>query len=422
MNVDIQPARLDNSQQAGGRTNRRDGPVFDHLRGPQVYRFVQRAAFYAIAAVFICAGAASAQNAESIKINEKGFTGSEVCGKCHTKIYTQWKDGMHAQATSDPIFRASYMEAHYKSGGEAVRLCLVCHAPVSRQTKGYNLDVPPTSEGITCDFCHSVKGVNLSKSDPFVMDIGPVKYGPNKKGDVKQHKVAYSKTITEASFCASCHEYSKNGVAIMSTYTEWKNGPYADEGKPCQYCHMPESAGEISNNVTGERGAKIYSHNPAGGHSLTQLQKALALKIAKVDRTKDRLTVNVDLTNNGSGHRVPTGIPTRKLILYCEVKIPGGNVYKEKIIYEKVIFDKNGVELKSDADIMLGYGATIAKDNRIYPKETRREKFTFYVPEGKKASVTAWVDYLYTPVLMQETEMRVEMNRDQAESNPSMMR
>ena len=47
-------------------------------------------------------------------------------------------------------------------------------------------------------------------------------------------------------------------------------------------------------------------------------------------------------------------MPTRKLILYCEVRAPGGKVYKDKVIYEKAIFDKDGYELTSDADIMLG--------------------------------------------------------------------
>jgi hypothetical protein len=72
--------------------------------------------------------------------------------------------------------------------------------------------------------------------------------------------------------------------------------------------------------------------------------------------------------------------------------------------------------------MMLGLGVTIAKDNRIFPKETRKEKFTFYIPEGNKASVLVWVDYLYTPMILQETEMRVEMSRDQVESAPPVQR
>lgn len=361
--------------------------------------------------------------AETIKINEKGFTPNETCAKCHTAIHDMWKSSMHAQSVTDPIFRASYMEAYLKSGGEAAKLCLRCHAPTLKAAKGANPDIFATSDGITCDFCHSVKDVDLKKpSDPFTIDHGLVKYGPGKREDVKQHKTAYSKLHTGAVFCASCHEYSANGVSIMSTYSEWKDSPYAEEGKPCQYCHMPEIPGEISNNVAGERGPKVFSHQTAGGHSMAQLQKAVAARIGRVERSKDKMTVFVDVTNVGSGHRAPTGMPSRKLILYCEVRAPGGKVYRDKILYEKAIFDKNGSELTSDADMMLGMGVTIAKDNRIFPKETRKEKFTFYIPDGHKASVFVWVDYLYTPMILQETEMRVEMSRDQAESGPPAQR
>jgi len=66
----------------------------------------------------------------------------------------------------------------------------------------------------------------------------------------------------------------------------------------------------------------------------------------------------------------------------------------------------------------MGLGAFVAKDNRIFPKETRKETFTFYIPEGKEALVSAWVDYLYEPVTLQPTEMRIEMNRDSFVSTP----
>lgn len=383
------------------------------------FRFYLAATLAAVCLIAPYNPAIAQPAAETIKINEKGFTSSETCGKCHTGIHEMWKGSMHAQSVTDPIFRASYMEAYLKSGGEAAKLCLRCHAPALKMTKGANPDIFATSDGITCDFCHSVKDVDLKKpSDPFVVDAGLVKYGPNKREDVKQHKTAQSKLHSSALFCASCHEYTANGISVMSTYSEWKDSLYAEEGKPCQYCHMPEIPGEISNNVTGERGPKVFSHQTAGGHSMTQLQKAVAAKIGRIERSKDKMTVHVDITNVGSGHRVPTGMPSRKLILYCEVRAPGGKVYRDKMVYEKAIFDKNGAELTADADMMLGVGATIAKDNRIFPKETRKEKFTFYLPEGNKASVFVWVDYLYTPMILQETEMRVEMSRDQAESAP----
>jgi hypothetical protein len=303
------------------------------------------------------------------------------------------------------------MEAHYKSNGKAAKICLTCHAPTSKYTHGFDLDVSLTSEGISCDFCHSVSAIDREKEFPFTVDLGTTKYGPNKTGNVKQHKVAHSPLHSSAELCASCHEYRPNGVAVMSTYSEWKASVYADEGKQCQYCHMPEVEGQIAGRTPSERGNKIFSHDLAGSHSIIQLKKALALKVASIGRKNDRMVVKVDLTNVGSGHRVPTGIPTRKLILYCEVRAPGGKIYKDKMIYEKAIFDAEGYELTSDAEIMLGYGTTIAKDNRIFPKETRSETFTFYVPDSKRATVSVWVDYLYEPMLMDRTEMRIEMNR-----------
>ncbi len=357
---------------------------------------------------------------QKIELNKEGFTPSVVCGKCHKDIYDRWKDSLHARSTSDPIFRAAYMEAHYKSQGKAEQLCLRCHAPTTKFTKGYNLDVSLTSEGLTCDFCHSLKDVDLSNEEyPFIIDFGEVKYGPNKKGDEKAHKIKFSPLHQSAKLCASCHEYTPNGVPVMSTYSEWKKSVYADNGTPCQKCHMPEVPGTIAKGTLSERGSKIYSHNLAGGHSISQLKKAVKLEIAAIDRRRDRMTVTVKVINEGSGHRLPTGIPSRKVILFCEVKIPGGKAYRDKVVYEKVIFDANGSELTRDADIMLGFGASIAKDNRLFPKEVRTENFTFYIPESRRASISVWIDYLYNPIIMRETEMRIEMNRDETVSSPN---
>lgn len=353
--------------------------------------------------------------AAKFKINKKGFTSSEVCGKCHTDIYDSWKESMHSRSVSDPIFKAAYIMAYFKRGKEASKLCLGCHAPTTRITKDFDLDSPITAEGITCDFCHSVKEVKLAHPDnPFVMDVGRVKYGPNKEGDVKVHDIKYSPLHSSAEFCAACHEYKPNGVPVMTTYSEWKEGPYAEKGVQCQFCHMPQTKGQVvSGSGAGAKESKVFSHNLAGGHSITQLKKAVKVKIAKVVRKKDRMTVHVNITNSGSGHRVPTGIPSRKLLLYCEIRVIGGKVYKEKIIYEKAIFDKDDIELTSDADIMLGEGVSIAKDNRIFPKETRKETFTFYLPEGREAQVAVWADYLYEPLIPQAIEMRIEMDRDE---------
>ncbi|VAX15091.1 hypothetical protein MNBD_NITROSPINAE01-1469 [hydrothermal vent metagenome] len=382
--------------------------------------FLRIALLLAVSLVFTFSGPLNASAADAeVKLNPNGFTSSKVCAECHSQIYSNWKDSMHARATSDPIFRASYYEAHYKSGGKARDLCLRCHAPTTKMTQEYNLDGEITSEGLTCDFCHSLKAIDMKKEFPFILDVGTVKYGPNKKGsDAKIHTIMKSKIHTSARLCASCHEYRPNGVAVMSTYSEWQNGPYALEGIPCQRCHMPEVEGEIAIGVTADRGKKVYSHKLAGGHSVVQLKKALTLSIANVQRAGGMMTVTANVTNSGSGHRVPTGIPTRKLILHCKVTLTNGKTFMEKKVYEKVLFDKDGNELTNDADIMMGLGDSIVKDNRIYPRETRSERFTFNIPDREEASISLWVDYLYQPKVIQDMEMRVEMGRAETISHP----
>ncbi|HEB71548.1 MAG TPA: hypothetical protein ENI77_02890 [Nitrospirae bacterium] len=350
----------------------------------------------------------------NFKINKEGFTSSKICGECHIDIYNSWRQSMHSRSVSDPIFRAAYIMAFFKTNGKSPKLCLGCHSPTTRVTNNYKLDDPITSEGVTCDFCHSLKEVKFTHPvNTAVMDVGHVKYGPNKEGSVKIHDIKYSPLHSSAKLCATCHEYRPNGVPVMTTYSEWKEGPYAEKGLQCQYCHMPQTKGQIATGVTGGPEKKVFSHNLTGGHSISRLKKAVEVKIAKVVRKKDRMTIHAHITNSGSGHRVPTGIPTRKLILFCEVRSVGGKVYKEKIVYEKVIFDKNDVELVHDEDIMLGRGVTIVKDNRIFPKETRKETFTFYLSDKKDAQVIVWADYLYEPLVPQAIEMRIEMDRDE---------
>lgn len=388
---------------------------FDRVVGRMIARTLAIAGLAVVAVAVTSHAASGADSSATMAINENGFDSSATCGKCHAQIYSQWKGSLHSQATADPIFRAAYFEAHYKSNGKAAKLCLRCHAPTSEITNGYDLDITLTGEAITCDFCHSVKDIHLEKDFPFELDLGVTKYGPRGNMNVKQHKTQKSTLHTDSRFCAGCHEYRPNGLPVMTTYTEWKNGPYADEGKMCQDCHMPKKKGIVA---TGLPESDMVNHDIAGSHSVVQLKKAVAVRVTGVERGEDRMVVKVDISNVGSGHRLPTGMPTRKLYLFCEVKVPGEQSFKDKIVYEKAIFDKEGNELHSDTDIMLGRGVAIAKDNRLYPKETRSETFTFYIAKNKRVNISVWSEYLYRPILMTETEMKIEMARDYSVSEP----
>jgi len=172
---------------------------------------------------------------------------SKNCKECHEEIYNHWKNAMHSMSIEDPIFKASYMEAYFKTAGEAKFNCLRCHAPIAFLNNDYDLKNEITKEGVNCDFCHSVKKVSLdNKTYPFEIEIGEIKRGPLSDVDSPAHKTESSALFKSSELCAGCHEYTnRNGVEVLGTYSEWRTSPYAEEGIHCQNCHMPLIPGKI---------------------------------------------------------------------------------------------------------------------------------------------------------------------------------
>ena len=332
---------------------------------------------------------------------------AEDCGSCHKEVLVKWRDSMHAQAVTDPIFQAAYMQAFLDTDGKAKLICLECHAPVAGINGDTGLKDGVTREGITCHFCHSITATHPNGKKRFDVKVGATLAGPRGNDKIPYHAGVKSDLHRSADLCAACHEYEANGVKIMSTWSEWKTGPSAAKGIACQQCHMPL---ENSMNQKGER-ISVFSHSLAGGHSIVQLRKGVVVNIRNVERLNDRTVVDLEIENSGAGHSLPTGIPTRKLVLYVQLLGADNNSQKKSVVYEKIIFDKKGRELTRDSDIMQGLGAVVAKDNRIASGEKRKEQVVFYGAATGEVSVSAWIDYVYQPSLIQNTEMRVEMTR-----------
>lgn len=346
---------------------------------------------------------------EKIEISKESFSSSAVCGQCHEAIYKDWKDSMHASAITDPIFHAVFLEAQHEGGETTAKLCLSCHSPTTRVTHDFSLKQDISKEGIICDFCHSVKNVTLGKSNAFEMDISGTKYGPFKDVESSVHDSAYSKLHEQSEFCAGCHEFkNENGVSVLSTYSEWKAGPYAAEGVTCQKCHMPARKGLVVSGKVKPVEKYINSHKARGGHSIKQLQKSISVNIGKVSQHDQRVNVAVEVTNIGSGHKLPTGIPSRKLVLTFRVKDQAGVVYEEKREYQKLLAYENKEPIERD-DHYFTKAALILKDNRIAPRETREEHFSFLVPYKKEYILSATIDYLYEPLILQKTQMRLQL-------------
>lgn len=351
------------------------------------------------------------------KLEKKGYSKAAVCGRCHTLIYQSWKDTLHARSLVDPIFDTAYLEAYRMTQGKAKTFCLACHAPTTQFTKDFEIRQEITSEGITCDFCHTLKDVKLAKQGLHELKIetGLVKWGTHGQEKAPNHEVAASKLYQDSLICAGCHEYvNPKGVVVLGTYSEWSAGFYRKQGTPCQRCHMPISRQEEGYLTEGGLIARkeINLHDIAGGSSVPQLKKMLKVGIASVERLGGRVRVVVEITNHGAGHRIPTGLPTKRLVLTLKATTAQGKSFVAERSYRKVLLNERGEEITRDVDAFLN-AARLSSDNRIEPKETRREEFFFFVPRGTEVVINAQVVYEYKPRVIDQVDTVVDLARDE---------
>ena len=348
-------------------------------------------------------------------VRREGYTSSQVCGTCHTMIHKQWENSLHASSIDDPVFQGVFGQVEKE---ENRKFCLKCHAPTVRVTGDYSLSQSITKEGVTCDFCHTIKGVDLTREEPFEFALGFVKRGPFESNLKIGHENQFSQIHLKAEFCAGCHEVvNQNGFHVMSTYTEWKRGPYAEKGIQCQNCHMPEEFGvPIVNPEIAKTQHSVTAHKFLGGHSQINITTAATLTQV-VDIVDDHVSVVVYVTNAEAGHSLPTGIPSRRVILTVKLMDRRGQEFDSKeVVYRRVLADGEGREIpEENIKEMFLKATTVKSDNRIGPKETRREEFTFALPKGVVGTllVESYLYYEFSVPYLEPNMMKVEMAEDE---------
>lgn len=343
-----------------------------------------------------------------VEISADGYTSARTCGRCHADIYDSWKKSLHAFSLSDPIFDTAYMQALKLVGDEAKQMCLRCHAPMALSNGDYDLQEGVTREGVSCDFCHTVTGVDLENSKmPYSMEPGLVKRGIIKEAGSPTHEVAYSALHGTSEFCGGCHNYyTDDGVPIMTTYDEWLAGPYSKQGVQCQNCHMVLGEGKIvTEEVKQTHATNFHVHSLI--HDTDQLRSALEIEITGIDRRGRDLRVAVDVENVGSGHMLPTGMPMREVVLTVNASW-GDQTRTQERRYRRRLIDEAGRALVSDVESML-FGAQVASDNRIGPKEKRTERFEFTVPESGSVKVSATASYMYSPQVLDKISLNIKL-------------
>jgi hypothetical protein len=244
----------------------------------------------------------------------------EACGTCHADKYTDWSRSRHAKAFSAGLIGqiAEYTES------DAAR-CLACHVPMANQQEplfqiGLDRlmeDQPPdllAKHGVFCATCHLRDGIlhapSLSYTQPGHKRI--------------HNRVHLNPLLQNSQFCATCHQFSTsnsiNGKPLQDTYREWLESPYAERGKTCQNCHMPERA-----------------HLFRGIHDPDMVRQGLTINTCSTEEIGV-----VVIRSTGIGHRFPTYIVPRIRVIGTLLDSAGRPIPRGK--FEKTIFREMEIE------------------------------------------------------------------------------
>lgn len=278
-------------------------------------------------------------------------------------------------------------------------LCTKCHAPIGYTEafyEGHNsytmADLrqdPLANDGVSCTVCHQINPSNFgqqsSYSGNYLIADDSLIYGPYQNPDsffmyqFIGYMPVYELKASSSELCASCHtQFSPTlneqgniigDFAEQTPFIEWKNSEYPAQQITCQTCHSPEifnpiDIATIPESDTTHR-SPFWKEIFVGGNTLVikmlrdypdTLQvtaetshfdstllyaeknlKDLSLNFyVAASQENDSLSVDVEIQNI-TGHKLPTGIPLRRMWIHLKVNDENSN-----IIFESGAWDNEG--------------------------------------------------------------------------------
>ncbi len=258
-------------------------------------------------------------------------------------------------------------------------------------------------DGVACSMCHQITDHNLGMPEsfaggyvvsPFDAARGRPIFGPFKieRGltTIMRSATGFEPTeaghVRQSELCATCHTLitkarGPKGEVIgelpeQMPFQEWKHSAYVAEQRSCQSCHMPvvEEDTPIAS-VLGAPRKGLARHTFVGGNvfmqrmlnryrrelgvaataaemdrsiegTLANLRKATAeLSITRVARSEGRLVADVHVRNL-TGHKLPTGYPSRRVWLHFAVRNRAG-----RVVFESGAVAPNGAIVGNDNDV-----------------------------------------------------------------------
>jgi hypothetical protein len=267
--------------------------------------------------------------------------------------------------------------------------CASCHQPEKWINADYagRMESPSdssypsiaTSHGISCEVCHKIADVNVSKINfpgivPGAVTMNlpngfeQVMYGAYPDADYHLSGImepAYQPQLM-AEVCGVCHQdkndihedHSFRGPTSEPTYIEWAESDYGDPDSPnyasCVDCHMPSTGAQNACAVIAlDRAPGAVRSHDIKGTTPQFLDNAVEMAM-QVQRVGNELQVHVEIDNSLTGHHVPTGVTIRNMILVVEAWVDGGDPNTDLLPHSgtQVVHDLGGV-----GDPALGYYA-----------------------------------------------------------------
>jgi hypothetical protein len=275
---------------------------------------------------------------------------------------------MHARShhSLDPIYAGVRKLRADKEGEAITKACANCHTPRDLA----DAESETAKMGVVCGSCHAVREVKdgAHGAAALVPTEGNLLLGPH---DVREGKTPAHGTGAAPDhmknpdrLCNACHKelHTPNGIAMCTTGMEHA-GVAGGPSKRCIDCHMPEESGPSGTAVarTSHR-----SHRFVGPHRAWYQGDDAILKAAvdmHAELRPGKLTVTL---KNKSQHAVPTGFPSRMVVLSIEglaTKPPKGAVMGKQYV------DGDG------KPTLAPWAKELKSDTRLGPDEERQIVF-----------------------------------------------
>jgi len=215
--------------------------------------------------------------------------------------------------------------------------------------------------------------------------------------------------IKQSELCASCHTlitdaYGPDGTVIGSlpeqmNYQEWQHSDFNREQRSCQSCHMPKAEGPIrASSVLGDARDSLSRHVFVGGNAFMvrllnryraelgveaspgELEATARATIRQLQQDTAQLTLSEPRLAGGmlafdvsvrnlTGHKFPTGYPSRRTWLHVTVRDAQG-----RPVFESGGLEPTGAIRGNDAD------RDPALFEPHYEEITRAEQVQIYEP------------------------------------------